>query len=213
MRTTMTLIALAALGAGCATQQAAKAPDAATPAAATAAPFVIEFADATTLTNKGGITQSNYSQNPDDTKMEARKLVDGALVVSGQVGMGKGSQWAGIGVMLPAGADNAKVNLARHKTVTFNLAASGTGSLRLRLVGDEQAIRDAGCYPVYVQAVTETLSAYTIDVTKFAAEGWCGPKARDVTQALAGFTGVEVADPTIQKKPVSFSIGKISVNP
>lgn len=216
MRNTFTCLAISALAAACASTPSAPLTDkpAEKPAAITAGtPLVIDYADNKTLSNKGAIAEIAYSQNAGDTRFDPLLLTDGALTVSGQVGMGKGSSWAGIGVQLPIGPDKLEMNATSYKSVTFNLASATTGTLRLRLLGGDEAIKNAGCYPIVMQPVSGTMSSVTIELAKFASEGWCGANARTVKDTMRFFTGYEIVDVAIQKKPTSFAIGKITLNP
>ena len=81
----------------------------------------------------------------------------------------------------------------------------------MRIAGADKEIQNSGCYPVFTQAVTAELKEYTIPVSSFAAEGWCGAKARTIQQTLPEATGFEIADIAIQKVPTSFSVGTITV--
>jgi pyruvate/2-oxoglutarate dehydrogenase complex dihydrolipoamide acyltransferase (E2) component len=223
MRAT-TLVVLLAFTA-CATpgEKPAAAPPKAEPAAAAAAPaaappaaeryVAIEFASAE-LTRLGGtVGDTRYSEKPDDAAITKKQVADGVLTYEGQVGFGKGSQWAGIGFSANIQPDAKPMVARQYKTVTFKLASPTTGALRLRIIGPEDKIRNAGCYPIYMQAVTKDLTEYTIPLSRFAAESYCGAQARSTDQTLGELVGFEVVDVAMKKAPTSFSSGSITLSP
>ena len=174
--------------------------------------FDVGFKDASTLVNGSKINPVVYSEKANDARLDPLDLKDGVLKVSGQVGLGGGSQWAGIGVQLPGTDAQSPQDAREMKTVTFNLASATTKNLRLRLMGNEDGIINSGCYPVFYQTVTPEVTRYDIPVKSFESENWCGPKARTVTQTLTNFTGFEVADIAVQKKATTFLVGSISLH-
>jgi len=206
----------AVLLAACASNDAPKptAAEAKPAAGAASAPFSVEFADAKTTKAGAEVVDIVYSEKKDDAMLSKKDVANGVLTVEGQVGNGKGSQWAGVGVSMNADkGENAKMDATGYKSVTFRLASPTTGALRLRLLGDDQAVRNAGCYPIFVQPVTDKLTEYTIRLDAFQPEGWCGAQARKVGQTLPVFGGFEVVDTAMLKKPTRFSVGAITLNP
>jgi hypothetical protein len=193
---------------------ATPAADAATPAAGAApagALATVEFASATATKSGAELTETKYSERPDDVALGDKKFENGVVTWSGQVGMGKGSTWAGIGLWAFIQGDRSPVDLGAAKAVTFRLASPTTRTLRVRIAGADEKIRNMGCYPVYSQAVTPELKEYTIPVSQFVAEGWCAGNARTIKQTLPQVVGFEVVDLSIQKAPTSFSVGTITV--
>jgi hypothetical protein len=183
-------------------------PAEAAPAGALA---TVEFASAAATKAGGKLTDTKYSERPDDAAITDKKFENGVVTYVGQVGFGKGSNYAGIGFWAPIKADESPVDLTAAKSVVFHVASPTTRTLRLRIAGSEKEIRDAGCYPVFMQAVTAEVKEYTIPVSSFAAEGWCAGKARTIKQTLPQVIGFEIADIAIQKSPTSLSVGTITV--
>ncbi|WP_341677070.1 hypothetical protein [Niveibacterium sp. SC-1] len=211
------VLAAALLGlAACATGEAPKPAAEAKPAApaGNAKPLLTGFASATATEAGADVVDIVYSEKKDDAALTSKDFAGGVLTVNGQVGTGKGSQWAGVGVsMNVAKGEMPKIDASGYTSVTFRLASPTTGSLRLRIMGDEQAVRNAGCYPIFVQPVTDKLTEYTIKLEAFQPEGWCGAQARRVAQTLPVFGGFEIVDVAMLKKPTRFSVGSITLNP
>jgi hypothetical protein len=86
--------------------------------------------------------------------------------------------------------------------------------LRIRVLGDEKAVRDAGCYPVVLQPVTPELREYSIPLARFASESYCGVNARTVAVTQVGLSAVEVADAKVGggKRDIDFQVGRITLS-
>ncbi len=175
------------------------------------APVKVEFASASATKAGAPVEDTNSSEQPGDASITKKDFADGVVTYTGQVGMGKGSSYAGIGLWAPI-ANGKTIDATKYKSVTFQLASTA-GTLRLRLAGGDQAARGTGCYPVVMQDVTEKLTDYTIPLSKFKSEAWCGPKAITVEQTLPILYGYEIADISVAKKPVTISVGSITLNP
>lgn len=174
---------------------------------------VVEFASAAATRTGGEVSDTRYSEKADDAAINGKDFADGVVTYSGQVGMGKGSAWAGIGFSVNINPQAKPMDASKFKSVTFRLAAVPDGSLRLRLIGSEEKIRSAGCYPVFMQAVTKDVKEFTIPVSKFASEGWCAGNARAVQKVLPELVGFEIVDTNMRKAPASLSVGAITLNP
>ncbi len=199
------------------TATASKAEPATTPAttpAATVAPaaLTIEFASAEATRTGGAVVETVYAEKPGDAAISARTFADGVLTYAGQVGFGKGSAWAGIGFSWDVAQDGSPLDASAYQSITFRLAGT-TGTLRLRLVGDDKETRGNGCYPIFVQRVSPKVEEYTIPFSRFAAESWCGTKARAPKDVLRALTGFEVASPDMTGKPITLSAGAVRLNP
>jgi hypothetical protein len=225
-RTRLGLLALAiAAMAGCAIApqpkaQATAASPAPAPQAALAAPSpVLTFAvfrpDGTTA--QGGMfTGFAYSEKPGDASLDKIAVANGAARVNGSVWPQKGSTWAGIGFTATAGADGKTLDLTQQRTLHLQLASATATQLRVRLVGDDKATRDNGCYPVAVQSVTPELRDYTIALARFAPEAYCGAQGRSVAATAPAVVAVEVSDPALTpgaKRAVDFQVGRIELKP
>ncbi|MEN9489917.1 MAG: hypothetical protein RJA63_366 [Pseudomonadota bacterium] len=180
---------------------------------APAAKQIIDFTGDAATAQGGVIGNVVYSQSPDDAALKSKTFADGALKVVGQVGFGKSSKWAGMGITTSIGPSGTQIDANSFKTISFKLAASEPVKLRVRIIGNEQAINDAGCYPIVMQAVTTELTEYTVPLASFASEGWCGGKARSVNKTLSGFTGFEVVNIDMTGKETSFTLGSVRLNP
>ncbi len=174
---------------------------------------VVEFTSAGATKSGGEVADTKYSEKADDAVINGREFADGVVTYTGQVGMGNGSAWAGIGLNVNVQPEAKPMDATRFQSVTFRLAASPEGSLRLRVIGPEEKIKNAGCYPIVNQEVKKDVKEYTIPLSKFAPEGWCGGNARTVKKVLPELVGFEVADTNIRKAPASLSVGSITLNP
>jgi len=187
------------------------AAEPAKPAATAGALAVVEFASATATKAGAELTETKYSERPDDAAITEKKFENGAVTWVGQVGFGKGSSWAGIGFWAFVKGDRSPVDLSAAKAVTIRLASPTTRALRVRIAGADEKIRNMGCYPVSTQQVTAELKEYTIPLSQFAPEGWCAGNGRSIQQTVPQVAGFEIVDLAIQKAPTSFSVGTITV--
>jgi hypothetical protein len=217
MRVTTLIALLAFTACAHASKPPAAEPAAAAPAQAAPATaeklVAVEFASAAATHSGGEVSDTRYSEKPDDAAITDRTFADGLVTFVGQVGMGKGSQWAGIGLGVTLQAGGKPIDARNYRSVTFKLASPTTSALRLRITGSEEAVRNAGCYPVYVQGVTKDATEYTIPLAKFAAESYCGAQARSVEKTLGALQGFEVVDVAMKGAPTRFSVGTITLNP
>lgn len=174
---------------------------------------VVEFTGAAATKSGGEVTDTRYSEKADDAVIQGREFADGVVTYAGQVGMGKGSAWAGIGFSVNIQPQGKPMDASRFRSVTFLLAAAPEGSLRLRVIGAEEKIRSAGCYPIVMQTVGKDVREFTVPLAKFSSEGWCAGNARDVKKVLAELVGFEIVDVNMRKAPASLSVGSITLNP
>ncbi len=201
-------------------------PAPATPAAATAAAsapaaapaaggslVAVQFTGVKSTRSGADVGETTYSERSGDAAITDRQFADGVVTYSGQVGFGKNSRWAGIGLIVSILPGGKAIDASRFKTVTFRLASPTTRSLRLRLRGPDQGLIDAGCYPITLQRVSKDLKEYTIKLSDFDAEAFCGARGRSASKTLPELTGFEVADANMQGKPTSFSVGSITLGP
>ena len=189
------------------------APLVAAPALAADPVVVVEFASAASTKSGVEVSDTKYSEKADDAVIGSKDVADGVVTYAGQVGMGKGSSYAGIGFTVNINPAGKPMDASAFSSVTFRLSAAPGGSLRLRLVGSEEKIRSGGCYPVCMQSVTKEMKEFTIPLSKFASEGWCGANARAVKKVLPELAGFEIADTNMRKAPASLSVGSITLNP
>jgi len=174
---------------------------------------VVEFVSAAATRRGGTVTDTRYSEKPDDAAITAREFAAGVVTWTGQVGFGKGSQYAGVGFNVSILPDGQTVSATSFKSVTFRLASPNNAVLRLRVSGSNEKVRNSGCYPVYVQATSKDLTEYTIPLSKFAPESWCAAQGVAIGATLPELFGFEVADTNVKKAPTTFSVGSITLNP
>ncbi len=183
------------------------------PPAVVLQPVSVEFVSAEVTKAGAAINETRYSEKPDDVSIDAKVYAQGVITILGSVGVGKGSSYAGIGLNFAIMGDGAALDARGYKAVTFKLSSPVKRELRLRLWGDDRRKRETGCYPVYTLAVGPQMKAYTIPLSKFAAESWCGSKAEPVPATLGNLWGFEVADITVSGDPTAFSIGSVTLVP
>jgi hypothetical protein len=214
-----------ALATGCAMAPAPKATTAATdaaraPAAAAAEPaadgsrLVLATMKAGSGTDQGASTDGfAYAEKAGDASVGKLAAANGVARVTGVIWPQKGSTWAGVGFTVGVGSGGKPMDASAYKTLTLQLAASAPGVLRIRVLGDEKAIRDAGCYPVVLQPVTPELREYSIPLARFASESYCGANARTIAVTQGALSAVEVADAKVGagKRDVDFQVGRITL--
>ncbi len=213
-----TAIAAALLLLSCATTpppppEPAEVPEVVAPPPVVLQPVSVEFASAEVTRAGAKLTETKYSEKADDVAINAKIFSEGVVTILGNVGMGKGSSYGGIGLNFSITTDGKSIDGRGYKAVTFRLASPTPRKLRLRITGADRTKRDTGCYPVYVQSVGPEMKAYTIPLSKFQAESWCGSKAEPVLATLGNLWGFEVADNTVSRDPTAFSIGTITLEP
>jgi hypothetical protein len=213
------------LAAGCGTAPAptvatAGTNAAPTPPAAAAEPavdsnrLVIATMKAGSGTEQGASTDAfAYAEKAGDAAVGKLAAANGVARVTGVIWPQKGSTWAGVGFTAGVGKGDKPMDASAYKTVTLQLAASTPGVLRIRLLGDEKAVRDAGCYPVVLQPVTPDLREYSISLARFASESYCGANARTVAVTQGALSAVEVADAKVGggKRDIDFQVGRITL--
>lgn len=219
----LSAIALASLAA-CASDapmaDKAAAPAKTEAAAAAAAPAAggidpvrvfADFGKSPKTSNQGsGLTAITYSERKGDAQLESLSVVGDAVVYKGQIGNTKGSQWAGVGFNVSHSDASNTIDMSAYKSLRIKLASSTVTSLRVRIAANDSKINNIGCYPIFIQSVTPTMTEYTIPVARFAPEDFCGGNARSIKNTIDKVTLVEVVDiNNTRNKPTEFSVGKI----
>lgn len=159
------------------------------------------------------VGETVYSERSEDAMINDRQFENGVVTYSGQVGFGKGSTFAGIGINVNMFPDAKPIDATRFKGVTFRLASPTTRSLRLRIVGNDPKVVQQGCYPTTLVRVSKDLKDYTFKFKDFDPETWCGSRGVSVAKTIPSLVGFEIADINIQGKPTSISVGTITLNP
>ncbi|MDH3210445.1 MAG: hypothetical protein OEL91_08715 [Burkholderiaceae bacterium] len=176
-----------------------------------------EFSDPNgDTTAQGGLTypvayaergNTEYAQDPSSA-------VGGVLTISGEFTPAKRSKWGGIGILVdnsPTPGEPGTRDMSEYTSVRVRLASDAAKTIRLRLVGPDEAVQNAGCYPLFNQTVTETLSEYTIPLSGFRPASYCGGNGRSVAATLPQLASFEVVDAPAPVTPrrVSFQVGTI----
>lgn len=175
--------------------------------------FAVPQPDGTTA--QGGSHQAfAYSEKPDDAKLDKLAVANGVARVTGTIWPQKGSTWAGIGYAASAGAAGKTIDASALRTLRIQLASPSATQLRVRVMGTDQATRDAGCYPVAMVAVSAELKEHAIPLASFQPEGYCGPKGKTIAATAGAVAAVEVTDPTVAgKRAVDYQVGRIALTP
>lgn len=135
--------------------------------------------------------------------------------MTGTVGAGSGSAWGGIGLTAGSGPAGKTVDLSAQRTLHLQLASATATQLRVRVMGNDKATRDNGCYPVVVQKVTPELRDYVIPLSSFSPEAYCTAQGRSIAHTASAVAAIEVSDPTLSaaSRPVDFQVGRIELQP
>jgi hypothetical protein len=161
--------------------------------------------------NQGsGLTAITYSERKGDAQMESVGVVGDAVVYKGQIGNAKGSNWAGVGFNVSHSDSDKTLDMTAYKSLRIKLSSPTVTSLRLRIAANDSKINNMGCYPIFIQSVTPTMTEYTIPVARFAPEDFCGSNARAIKDTINKVSLIEVVDiANTRNKPTEFSVGKI----
>lgn len=156
-----------------------------------------------------------YSEKADDAKLDKVAVADGVARVTGSIWPQKGSGWAGIGFAASAGAPGKTLDASSHKTLRIQLASPTATQLRVRVMGTDQATREAGCYPVAMVAVSAELREHVMPLAGFQPEAYCGAKGKTVASTLPALAAIEVTDSTVAggKRVVDYQVGRIELRP
>jgi hypothetical protein len=194
-------------------------PEAPAPAATTAGVpatgpvHVVVFTGPKSTRSGGEVGDTVYSERSEDAAITERAFASGVVTYTGQVGFGKGSTFAGIGLNVNIQAQAKPIDATRFKSVTFRLASPTTRSLRLRIIGSDVKISQQGCYPTTLIRIGPQMKEYTFGFKDFDPETWCGANGQPYQKVIPELAGFEIADISIQGKPTSFSVGTITLNP
>lgn len=167
-----------------------------------------------TTAQGGAISAFAYSEKPGDASLGKLAIANGVARVTGTVGARSGSTWGGIGLTAGSGPAGKTIDLSAQRTLHLQLASATATQLRVRVMGSDKATRDNGCYPVFVQPVTTELRDYSIDLSRFASESYCGGNARSIAATSTAVAAVEVADPKVAggKRDIDFQVGRITLS-
>lgn len=166
----------------------------------------------TTAAVEGGFIEGLiYAERPGDATLgDITVRNNGVLNITGQFTPRGGSQWAGVGIVL---VSQRPVVATEYKALKVHLAGHTVNKLRLRLVGNDPAVQQRGCYPILMLPVKPQVTEYRIEFSQFAAPEYCGADGVDVKSTLEALTAIEIADAPepVGDRAVSFNVGTLSL--
>jgi len=166
----------------------------------------------TTAAVEGGFIEGLiYAEKPGDATLgDITVRNNGVLNITGQFNPRGGSQWAGVGIVL---VSQRPVVATEYKALKVHLAGHTVNKLRLRLVGNDPAVQQRGCYPILMLPVKPQVTEYRIEFSQFAAPEYCGADGVDVRSTLEALTAIEIADAPepVGDRAVSFNVGTLSL--
>lgn len=197
--------------AGCAPLGTTSGSSGASPAAS--GPERLVFADfgrPGKSTNQGAeVITVSYSERRGDAFVTDMGVEGSVVKLKATVGNTRGSQWGGAGVVIGRNGHMEPIDLTSYSQLRIRLASPTAKALRVRIAGMDDKIVNIGCYPVVVQAVTATPQDYTIALSRFQPESYCGDNARRIKDTLPAARSVEVVDNAITNQPTEFSVGTV----
>jgi len=168
-------------------------------------------------TAEGGVVAGfMFAERPGDVAIDPVAFSSGSARATGVIEPRHGSTWGGIALSTSLTRGGRTLDAASARTLAISLASTGSGTLRLRLVGPNTVLRDGGCYPVATVRVDAQLKEYAVPIAAFAPESYCGANAPGGVAAAAALTAVEVADASVaagRRRQVDFTVGVIRVLP
>jgi hypothetical protein len=159
----------------------------------------------------GSIEGTVYAEKPGDAALgDISVRNNGVLNVTGQFNTRGGSQWAGVGIVVIA---QRPVVATAYKALKVHLAGHAVNKLRLRILGDDPAISQKGCYPIVMLTVKPQVAEYRVEFSQFAAPEYCGADGADVKSTLETLTAIEIIDAAepVRDRAVSFNVGALSL--
>jgi len=168
-------------------------------------------------TAEGGVVDGfMFAEKPGDVAIEPVAYASGTARATGVIEPRHGSTWGGIALSTSLQRGARALDAGSSRTLAISLASAGSGTLRVRLVGPDVALRDSGCYPVATVHVEPQLKEYAVPIAAFAPESYCGANAPAGVAAAARLSAVEVADASVtpgRRRRVDFTVGTIRVLP
>jgi hypothetical protein len=166
---------------------------------------------------EGGVVDGiTFSEKPGDVAIDPVAHSSGASRATGAIEPRHGSTWGGIALSTSLQRGGRALDAGSSRTLAISPASAGSGTLRVRLVGPDVALRDSGCYPVATVQVEPQLKEYAVPIAAFAPESYCGANAPAGPAAAARLSAVEVADASVtpgRRRRVDFTVGTIRVLP
>lgn len=168
-------------------------------------------------TAEGGFVDGfMFAEKPGDVAIDPVTHSSGATRATGSIEPRHGSTWGGIALSTSLQRGGRALDAGSSRLLAISLASAGSGTLRVRLVGPNAALRDSGCYPVATVRVEPQLKEVVVPIASFAPESYCGANAPAGTAAAATLAAVEVADAVVtpgRRRQVDFTVGTIRVLP
>ncbi len=128
--------------------------------------------------------------------------VKGTDKLSADYTLGAGD-FGGVALGVDANATAQPIDLTGYTKLRIKMARSGGGSLSIKVVGNEKAVQDSGCYPVYQAtpgddggfAVANTLTEYTLNLSQFNYRSYCSaPNRKTLAETINNVIRIEVED-------------------
>jgi hypothetical protein len=157
-----------------------------------------------------------FAEKPGDVSLNPVLFSSGTVRATGLIEPRHGSTWGGIALTTSLSRGGRTLDASSARALAISLASTGSGQLRVRLVGPNTAVRDSGCYPVAIVRVAPELKEYTVPIASFAPESFCASNAPAGVTTAAALTAVEVADAVVTpglRRQVDFTVGVIRVIP
>lgn len=192
-----------------------RADSAATGISATKGQPIVTFVNTSVTTQGGPVDSFSYSENPGDARKGIMSVANGVIRVIGKLGTSKGSTWGGIGLFVGTAADEKTIDFAGKKNLRFQLSSAAASTLRLRILGPDKTTWKNGCYPVARVNVRPELTSYTVPLSAFAPEDYCGANGRSIGSVVGAVVAVEIVE-TVGASNVSyvdFSVGSVELLP
>jgi hypothetical protein len=168
-------------------------------------------------TAEGGFVDGfAFAEKPGDVTLNPVSFSSGTVRATGLIEPRHGSTWGGIALTTSLSRGSRTLDASSARMLAISLASTGSGQLRVRLVGPNTAVRDSGCYPVAIVRVVPELKDYTVPIASFAPESFCASNAPSGVTTAAALTAVEVADAVVTpgvKRQVDFTVGVIRMLP
>jgi len=98
---------------------------------------------------EGGVVDGiTFSEKPGDVAIDPVAHSSGASRATGAIEPRHGSTWGGIALSTSLQRGGRALDAGSSRTLAISPASAGSGTLRVRLVSTDVALRDSGCYPV-----------------------------------------------------------------
>ncbi len=150
-------------------------------------------ADAGITKENGIITTTMYSERPGDFGVEEIKVTDDLLSITYTLGRTNGSNYGGAGFYIATPPETG-VDYSGYTQVRLRMRADLATTVRVKIVGSDNATRYSGCYPVQMVDITTEMKTYILKIEDFAPESYCGARGKGIDETINDVFGMEVTD-------------------